>query len=70
MRFLDTNIIIRAITRDDPVKGQALVLYYQYTRLDFEDALSLAVMRHDTIGAILSYDTDFDGLSGIIREEP
>ena len=136
MRFLDTNIIIRAITKDDPIKGhaceqlflrvkhgheqlkttesviaeavyvlasskwynlpraeivarlrpivtlrgvalprkrvivQALLLYHQYSRLDFEDALMVAVMHHNAVQELVSYDTDFDTVAGIIRQEP
>jgi predicted nucleic acid-binding protein len=136
MRFLDTNIIIRAIAQDDPLKERAcaalflriqhgaeqvrttesviaeavyvlsssrwynlpraeivakltpiinlrglklphkqvvlraLLLYYQYPRLDFEDALSVSVMQHDRLTEIVSYDTDFDSVFGVTREEP
>jgi predicted nucleic acid-binding protein len=136
MRFLDTNVILRAITKDDPVKSHAcaelflrvraggeqletsqsviaeavyvlssprwynlpraqiaaklrpiitlrglrlpqkriivhaLLLYYQYARLDFEDALSVALMQHNKLTEVVSYDTDFDAVPGITREEP
>jgi predicted nucleic acid-binding protein len=136
MRFLDTNIILRAITTDDRVKRDAcadlflrvrhgeeqletsqsviaeavyvlssrrwynlpraeivaklrpiitlrslkltqkrivihaLLVYYQYAQLDFEDALSVALMQHDKVTDIVSYDRDFDAIPGITREEP
>jgi predicted nucleic acid-binding protein len=136
MRFLDTNIILRAITIDDPIKTHAcaqlflrvrrreeqletsqsviaesvyvlssprwynlpraeivaklrpiialrglklsqkriiihaLLIYYQYPHLDFEDALSVALMQHDELTKLVSYDTDFDAIPGITREEP
>lgn len=136
MRFLDTNVIIRAITKDEPAKGraceqlflqvqrgheqltttesvvaeavyvlsssrwyhlprteiaaklrpivalrgvrlprkrvvlQALLIYVQYPHLDYEDALSVAVMRHDNVQEMVSYDTDFDTVTGITRHEP
>ncbi len=136
MRFLDTNILIRAITNDDPVKAQpsrallyrvqaglerlvttesviaeavyvlssprqyhlppvdivtrlapiirlpgvtlprkrvllrALVLYQTYPRFDVEDALAVATMERQGVTEIVSYDTDFDGIPGIIRLEP
>jgi predicted nucleic acid-binding protein len=136
MRFLDTNIFLRYLTRDDEAKAQAcfelfqrmkrgkeeattceaiitevvyvlasrahyhlspeeigarlrpilalrglklpqkrlylraLDLYTSYTFLDFEDALSVAHMEHRDIKQILSYDTDFDRISGIQRMEP
>jgi predicted nucleic acid-binding protein len=136
MRFLDTNIILRAITKDDPVKShacaelflrvqrgeeqletsqsviaeavyvlasrkwynlpraeivaklrpiitlrhlklaqkrivlQALLIYYQYPQLDFEDALSIALMQHNKLTTMVSYDRDFDAIPNITREEP
>jgi len=135
MRFLDTNIILRYLTRDDPQKAErclqlfkkaergevelttsesviAEVVYvlsspkvYQVPRervrtllmpilnlrglklyprrlyrraldvyathpIDFEDALAVAHMEHQGISAILSYDTHFDRVEGIERQEP
>jgi predicted nucleic acid-binding protein len=136
MRFLDTNIILRALTSDDPVKGpacaelflrvrrgeeqletsasviaeavyvlssprwyhlpraeivaklrpvitlrrlklpqkrvilHALLLYYQYAHLDFEDALSVALMQHAKLTELVSYDRGFDTIPSITREEP
>ncbi len=137
MRFLDTNIILRYLTRDDEVKAQACFELFQrlkqgqetvftceavvtevayvlcssrapyrlsheeirtrlspiialrglklphkrvYQRaldiwatsqfLDFEDALIVAHMEEQGIGDLLSYDTDFDRVSGITRTEP
>ncbi|HET7038045.1 MAG TPA: PIN domain-containing protein [Thermomicrobiaceae bacterium] len=134
MKWLDTNIILRYLTGDDPVKARAcltlfqrvrqgdeelttsdvivaevtyvltsqyqldhaeiaarllpllvlpglklhrkrvvlraLEIYAQYRRLDFEDALSAAQMEHLGVREILSYDTDFDRVPGLIRQEP
>ena len=44
--------------------------YASYPFLDFEDALSAAYMEKQEITEILSYDTDFDRVSGIVRKEP
>ena len=137
MRFLDTNIILRYLTRDDEVKAQACFELFQrlkrgeeevstceaivtevayvlssprapyrlsheeirarlspilalrglklphkrvyqraldvwavYPFLDFEDALAMAHMDEQGIREVLSYDTDFDRVSGVARVEP
>jgi predicted nucleic acid-binding protein len=136
MTFLDTNIILRYLTRDDEIKAQAcfalfqrikqgeelvltsesviaevtyvlsssshyhvshedirmrllpilslrglrlsqkkaclraLDLYATYATLDFEDALSVALMEKEKLKEIYSYDTDFDRLPRIKRREP
>ena len=49
---------------------RALDLYASYPFLDFEDALSAAYMEKQGLTEILSYDTDFDRVSGIVRQEP
>lgn len=137
MRFLDANIILRYLTRDDEIKARAcyelfqrvkrgdeqlftiptivaevvyvlssprlqyhlaheeitvrlapilslrglkipqkrvctdaLELYGASAQLDFEDALAIAHMRQRGITEILSYDRDFEGVSGVERREP
>lgn len=134
MRWLDTNVILRLLTADDPLKAesclallqrvrrgeeelatadiivaevvcvlrsqyhlshaeiaaalrplialtglrlpqkrvvqQALDIYEEFPRLDFEDALSVALMRQLRIDAIVSYDRDFDRVPDIVRQEP
>ncbi len=137
MRFLDTNVILRYLTRDDEAKAQACYQLFQrvkqgreelftceaivtevayvlsshrgpyrldheeirakllpililrglklsqkriYLRaldlyaaspfLDFEDALAAAHMEQRGVTEILSYDRDFDRLSGLERVEP
>lgn len=49
---------------------RALEIYVQYPRLDIEDALSIARMEAAGIAEIYSYDSDFDGIPTITREEP
>lgn len=49
---------------------RALDLYAAHTFLDFEDALSVSHMERLGITEVLSYDTDFDRISGIQRVEP
>jgi uncharacterized protein len=136
MRLLDTNLLIRYLTADDPAKAQAvanllqdvkagrehlyttevvvaevtfvlssprgyhlsnidivarlspilrlrgitiprkrvvlraLAIFGQQPAFDFSDALLVATAEQTGITTILSYDTDFDGVSGITREEP
>ncbi len=137
MRFLDTNVILRYLTRDDEAKAEAcyqlfqrvgrgedelftceaivtevvyvlssrrapyrlnheeirarllpiltlpglklpqkrvyinaLDLYASSPHLDFEDALAVAHMEQQGITEIVSYDQDFDLVSGLRRIEP
>lgn len=136
MRFLDTNVILRYLTRDDEAKAEAcfalfqrvkqgeeiftceaivteavyvlssprgpyrlsheavrerllpiltlrglrlsqkrrylraLDIYASFPFLDFEDALAAAYMERLGIREILSYDADFDRISGLKRVEP
>jgi predicted nucleic acid-binding protein len=48
----------------------ALDRYVAFPFLDFEDALAVAQMDRKQIEEILSYDRDFDRVSGIRRTEP
>lgn len=43
---------------------------YAGTNLDFTDALSVAHMERLKVKTILSYDQDFDRISGVERQEP
>ena len=137
MRFLDTNVVLRYLTRDDEIKAEAcfellrrvqqgeeelttceaivaevvyvlssprlpyrldhaqirarllpiltlrgvrlphkrvclraLDLYASSAFLDFEDALAVAHMERRGTAEIVSYDRDFDRVSGIRRTEP
>lgn len=137
MRFLDTNVILRFLTRDDEEKAQAsfelfrrvslgeeelftceaivaevvfvlvsrrgpyrltheeirdrlvpiltlrglrlpqkrvylaaLDLFASASFLDFEDALVIAHMQRQGIEEVVSYDRDFDRISGVQRVEP
>ena len=137
MRFLDTNVILRYLTRDDEAKAQAcyqlfqrvkqgeeelftceaivtevayvlssprapyklsheevrarllpiltlrglklpqkrvylraLDLYASSLFLDFEDALAVAHMEQRGVTEIISYDRDFDRVTGLQRVEP
>ncbi len=40
------------------------------SNLDFEDCLSIEHVRRESLGAIYSYDRDFDRVPGIVRREP
>ena len=137
MRFLDTNVILRYLTRDDEAKAEAcyqlfqrvklgeeelftceaiiaevayvlsshrapyrlshedvrarllpilslrgvrlpqkrvylraLDLYASSSFLDFEDALAVAHMEQRGVREIVSYDKDFDRVTGLHRVEP
>jgi predicted nucleic acid-binding protein len=49
---------------------RALDLFATHSALDFEDALLVAHMEHDQETELYSYDTDFDRVPGITRQEP
>lgn len=136
MKYLDTNVILRYLTRDDPVKAQAcydffqrvktgeevvitceavitevvyvlastkqyrlsredvrarlvpilslkglhlplqrvylqaLDIYVEHPRLDFEDALLVAHMAKRKVKEIVSYDEDFDRVPSVTRVTP
>lgn len=136
MKYLDTNVILRYLTRDDPVKAQAcfeffqrvktgeevvitceaviaevvyvlastrqyklsredirarlvpilslkglhlplqrvylqaLDIYVEHPKLDFEDALLVAHMAKRKVQEIVSYDEDFDRVPGVTRITP
>ena len=71
MVFVDTNIFIRYLTKDDPEKAAACDLYSNNSA-DFEDALSVAAMEQRKIAEIYSYDQDFDRIKNVAvrRIEP
>ncbi len=49
---------------------RALDLYASAPFLDFEDALAVAHMEHRGLTEIVSYDRDFDRVTGLRRIEP
>jgi predicted nucleic acid-binding protein len=49
---------------------RALDVYEAHSRLDYEDALSVAHMESVGIDEIVSYDRGFDRVEGIKRVEP
>lgn len=49
---------------------RALDLYASAPFLDFEDALAVAHMEHRGLTEIVSYDRDFDRVTGLRRVEP
>ncbi len=49
---------------------RALDLYASAPFLDFEDALAVAHMEHRGLTEIVSYDRDFDRVTGLQRIEP
>lgn len=55
---------------DKRVYLRALELFAEHTVLDFEDAVIMAHMERQGIDELVSYDTDFDKVTGIVRREP
>lgn len=49
---------------------RALDLYGSSARLDFGDTMILAAMEDRQTQEVYSYDTDFDGIAGVVRLEP
>jgi predicted nucleic acid-binding protein len=59
------NISIIRLTDDQFVAGRAC--FEKYNRLSFVDALTVAYMQEVGLIHIYSFDSDFDGINGIIR---
>ncbi len=57
------------ICDDQELILQALELF-RTRPISFIDAYHAAFMEHHGISTVYSYDTDFDGLTGITRREP
>ena len=49
---------------------RALDIYASYTDLDFEDAVSVAIVEQMDATELYSYDTDFDQVPSLTRVEP
>ena len=49
---------------------RALDIYASYTDLDFEDAVSVAIVEQMEAAELYSYDTDFDQVPSLTRVEP
>ena len=49
---------------------RALDIYASQTALDFEDAISAAIVERMTPAELYSYDADFDRVAGVKRVEP
>ena len=58
---------LRFIKVEDRHFEAGLQLFRTYKRLSFTDAVSVAVMRDLDIEVIYSFDSDFDGIPGIVR---
>jgi len=69
--MLTTLISIRAIRIHDRQSVlDALALYGSHARLDFTDALIIALSRQHHDAIVYSYDMDYDRFEGVIRREP
>ena len=69
-RFLDTNILLRYLLRDDEEKARRAIDLYATQNISFPDAFHAAYMNSRGIEKIYSGDRDFDRLEGITRVEP
>ena len=58
---------LRFVKVEDRHFEAGLQLFRIYERLSFTDAVSVAVMRDLDIEVIYSFDSDFDGIPGIVR---
>jgi len=58
---------LRLVKVEDRHFEAGLQLFRTYERLSLTDAVSVAVMRDLSIGVIYSFDSDFDGVPGIVR---
>ncbi len=78
VHFIDTNILLRYLTRDDEQKAQrALQLLIRVengeekvVNISFADAYNAAYMLAEKVDHIYSWDTDFDKIEGLMRVEP
>lgn len=59
---------LHTVARSD--MERALDLWAEYERLDMRDAIFAAQALNRDIDAILSPDTDFDGIPGLTRIDP
>jgi predicted nucleic acid-binding protein len=48
----------------------ALAIYGATSQLDFGDAMIVAAMQESGASYVYSYDTHFDRIAGIIRQQP
>jgi len=69
----DLGVVIRlrgARMTNKPRYLRALELYVGWPVLDFVDALLVAYAEQDSSARIVSFDTDFDRVAGVAREQP
>ena len=69
-RFIPVLSLTGLIVPNKHVYLEALNTYATSPGFDFEDAVAVAHMRDRGITEIVSYDRDFDSVSGIQRMEP
>jgi predicted nucleic acid-binding protein len=54
MRFLDTNIILRYLTKDDPIKAAACFALFQRLQNGTEEATTSEVLLHEALYVLTS----------------
>ncbi len=58
---------IESVGMEDRIKATSIM---KENRLSFDDALAVQTLRRLSLDTIVSYDTHFDGVSGIKRKTP
>lgn len=58
------------ILNDKVLYLNALNVFAENNHLDFEDALNISYMHYEDIKTIISYDSDFDSIQEVDRQEP
>ena len=61
------NVIMAHI--NEKLLKAAIIYFKRYQRLSFTDATTVALMKDASIRKIYSFDSDFDGIEGIVRVE-
>jgi predicted nucleic acid-binding protein len=69
LRALESSETISILRVSDSQFAAGNAFFEKYTRLSFVDALTVACMKDLGIENIYSFDSDFDGIEGIIRLE-
>jgi predicted nucleic acid-binding protein len=69
LRALESSETISIIRVSDSQFAAGNAFFEKYPRLSFVDALTVACMKDLKIENIYSFDSDFDGIEGVVRLE-
>jgi uncharacterized protein len=61
------RVVDQVLPIDESVIEKTKQIVLAYPRLSARDAVHLAVMKHNSIGRILSFDSGFDSYPGVTR---